>query len=81
MRPDLVLPALADQVADHLVAVDGDRSGELVALLLDLRAEVDLGRQQRLDRPVAGMALRQQARCALEMLVGKRQDLGPGHGT
>jgi hypothetical protein len=30
---------------------------------------------------MAGMALGEQTRCALEVLVGKRDDRGPGHGT
>jgi hypothetical protein len=30
---------------------------------------------------MTGMTLGEQARCALQMLVGKRDDRGLGHGT
>src|SRR6478735_5594846 len=56
VRPDLVLTSLAEQVADHLAAAEGDDPGELAALLLDLGAEVDLRRKQWLDLAVTGHA-------------------------
>ena len=81
VRPDVVLAALADQVPDDLVAVQRDDAGQLVALLFELRTEVDVGRQQRLDRTMGGVTLGEQGGGAVQMLVGKWDDLGPGHGT
>ena len=81
VRPDVVFAALADQVPDDLVAVQRDDTGQLVALLFELGTEVDVGREQGLDRAMSGVPLREQGGGAVQMLVGKRDDLGPGHGT
>ena len=77
----MIFAALADQVPDDLVAVQRDDAGQLVALLFELRTEVDIGREQGLDRAVSSVPLREQGGGAVQMLVGKRDDLGPGHGT
>src|SRR5581483_1477692 len=72
--------AAAGEVADDVVSVEGHDPAELVALLLDLGHEIDLRGKERLDLAVAGVALLEQARGALEMLVAERDDCRPAHG-
>ena len=69
------------EVADDLGALERDRSAELVALLLDLRAEIGVVRQQRLGLAVTLVPLGEERGGAVEVLVGKRPDLDPGHET
>ena len=76
VRADVVLAARAEEVADDLAAVDGDDAAAARRAPFELPPEVDVGRQQRLDRAVRGVPLGEQAGGAVEVLVGKRDDLG-----
>src|SRR5207244_1019736 len=77
-----ILPAAADQVADHLAVRDGGATARPLGLPvpLDLSAEVRDVREQRLGAAMPRVALGEHGRGAVDVLVGEGDDLWPAHG-
>ena len=75
--PGLVGTMGSEQVADELAVADRGRAGPLVQgpERLDLPAIVEAGGQARLNRALAVVALLEQGRGSLDVLLGERLNL------
>src|SRR5205085_2321082 len=75
------VPRRGDKVADGPAVSRGEDAARPVGppLALELRAEVEVGGKQRLGLAVTGVAGFEERRRCVQMLVGKRDNLEPGH--
>ena len=81
MRPDRILAALPDQIADDLPLLERHCAAGAVGapFALHLLAKVHDRGEKGLDAAMAGVPFAEQPRRAVEVLVGERDDLEARH--